>query len=192
MGKYIDAEKLKAEIKAWRNKQIGFAWDAVNEVLKIVSSIQQEQPEGNLEYWLEHFGMPKENIDNCITQIAQGYGACRYLEGVQHGAEAVNELAQQEHPSLPSNLDEAAKKIAYGVCKQLPNGTEKDSIVYYAILAAKAGAEWMAGQGMDVDAEVCKLTDRAWVTVIDEKQFRNELHNKFNSGDKVVVQIRKK
>ena len=47
--KYIDAEKLKAEIKAWRNKQIGFAWDAVNEVLEIVSSIQQEQPEVDLK-----------------------------------------------------------------------------------------------------------------------------------------------
>ena len=43
--KYIDSEKLIAEIKAWRNKQMGFAWDAVNEVLEIVSSIQQEQPE---------------------------------------------------------------------------------------------------------------------------------------------------
>lgn len=52
-----------------------------------------------------------------------------------------------EQPSLPSNIDEAAKKIAYDVCKQLPNGTEKDSIVYYAILAAKAGAGWMTGQG---------------------------------------------
>ena len=53
---------------------------------------------------------------------------------------------QQEQPSLLSNLDEAAKIIAYDVCKQLPNGTEKDSIIYYAILAAIAGAEWMAGQ----------------------------------------------
>ena len=65
-----------------------------------IASIQQEQPKGNLEYWLEHFGMPKENIDNCITQIAQGYGACRYLEGIQHGAEAVNELAKQVQPEV--------------------------------------------------------------------------------------------
>lgn len=55
-----------------------------------------------------------------------------------------------EQPSLPSNIDEAAKKFAYDVCKQLPNGTEKDSIVYYAILAAKAGAEWMASQGVSL------------------------------------------
>lgn len=40
---------------------------------------------------LAHYGMPKENIDDAITQIAQGYGACRYLEGVNDGAEAVIE-----------------------------------------------------------------------------------------------------
>lgn len=41
-------------------------------------------------------------------------------------------------------LDEVAKKIAYDVCKDLKAGEEKDVIVYYAILAAIAGAEWMA------------------------------------------------
>lgn len=45
MSKYIDADRLIAEIKAWRNKQMGFAWDVVNEVLEIVSSLQQEQPQ---------------------------------------------------------------------------------------------------------------------------------------------------
>lgn len=58
----------------------------------------------------------------------------------------IDEL-QEEQPSLPSNLDEAAKEIAYSVCRQLPNGEEKDNIVYYAILAAKSGAKWMAEQG---------------------------------------------
>lgn len=33
-------------------------------------------------------------------------------------------------------LEELAKKIAYDVCSILPSGEEKDSIVYYAILAA--------------------------------------------------------
>lgn len=55
---------------------------------------------------------------------------------------AITSLQQEQ----PSNLDEAAQRIAYDVCKQLPNGEEKDGIVYYAILAAIAGAEWMAGQ----------------------------------------------
>ena len=42
-------------------------------------------------------------------------------------------------------LDEVAKKIAYDVCKDLKAGEKKDAIVYYAILAAIAGAKWMAG-----------------------------------------------
>ena len=113
--KYIDSKKLIAEIGR-RKKSIDecpfieaeFGAEmrregkiqAYNEILSFITSLQQEQPKGNLEYWLEHFGMPKENIDNCITQIAQGYGACRYLDGIQHGAEAVNELAKQEQPEV--------------------------------------------------------------------------------------------
>lgn len=38
---------------------------------------------------LGFYGMPKENIDSAIEQIAETYGACRYLEGVKAGAEAV-------------------------------------------------------------------------------------------------------
>lgn len=98
MNKYIDAEKL---IKAIEDKGLDCSFAIKMErldTLALIDELQQEQPEGNLEYWLEYFGMPKGNIDNCITQIAQGYGACRYLEGIQHGAEAVNELAKQEQP----------------------------------------------------------------------------------------------
>jgi len=44
-----------------------------------------------LEYWLRFYGMSEENIDKCINQIAEGYGACRYLEGVNDGAAAVSQ-----------------------------------------------------------------------------------------------------
>ena len=44
MGKYIPANKLIELVKEWRSKQMGFAWDAVNEVLKIIDSLQEEQP----------------------------------------------------------------------------------------------------------------------------------------------------
>lgn len=47
--KYIDADKLIKLVKEWRSKQVGFSWDAVNEVLKIIDSLQQEQPEVDLE-----------------------------------------------------------------------------------------------------------------------------------------------
>lgn len=50
-----------------------------------------------LEYWLRYYGMPEENIEKCATQIMQGYGACRYLDGVSDGAEAVQEEAQRRN-----------------------------------------------------------------------------------------------
>ena len=45
-----------------------------------------------LKECLRHYGMPEENIDSCVTQIEQGYGANRYLDGVNDGAEAANSL----------------------------------------------------------------------------------------------------
>ena len=42
---------------------------------------------------LGFYGMPEENIDSAIEQIAETYGACRYLDGVAAGAEAVKEIA---------------------------------------------------------------------------------------------------
>ena len=130
--KYIDSEKLIAEIK-YRiklNKEMleidgrPSDWGRIQEglyILRFIERIQQEQPHfadadktSNLEHWLAFFGMPKENIDNCITQIAQGYGACRYLEGIQHGAEAVNELAKQEQPEV--NLEKEIKNYLATKC----------------------------------------------------------------------------
>lgn len=58
-----------------------------------------------IEYWLREFGMPEDNIENCATQIAQGYGVCRYLDGVKAGAEAVNELEKEGE-----ELEKAANK----------------------------------------------------------------------------------
>lgn len=123
MSKFIDAEKLITEIKRRMNENYElaekapvFSHRAVEDfgILAFIEALRQErqeQPEVpdakskcGLEYWLKFFGMPTENIENCATQISQGYGACRYLEGVQHGAEAVNELgkevARQEQPEV--------------------------------------------------------------------------------------------
>jgi hypothetical protein len=48
-----------------------------------------------LEEILGFYGMPKYNIEAAAEQIAETYGACRYLDGVKVGAEAVNELKEQ-------------------------------------------------------------------------------------------------
>lgn len=125
--KYIDADKLIAKIVELRkelpntiehlnDEESGFARGQQYELTAIEAEIlclQQEQPDtkesiSHLEHWLAFFGCPEENIEKCATQIAQGYGAIRYLEGIRHGAEAVNELAQQEQPEvdLEKDIDE--------------------------------------------------------------------------------------
>lgn len=114
-----------------------------------------------------------------------------------HAIELVVDILESL-PSLPSNLDEAAKKIAYGVCKQLPNGTEKDSIVYYAILAAIAGAEWMAEQGVKIGETKIYLEDNGdeppysqeWLD-LESTEFKLP-DGAFQSGDEVEVILRKK
>jgi hypothetical protein len=45
---------------------------------------------------LAYYGMPEENIEAAAEQIAETYGANRYLEGVTAGAEAVKELGEQK------------------------------------------------------------------------------------------------
>jgi hypothetical protein len=40
--------------------------------------------------------MPKENIESVVEQIAETYGANRYLDGVTAGAEAVKELKEDK------------------------------------------------------------------------------------------------
>ena len=54
---------------------------------------------------------------------------------------------------VPQGLDEAAKRIAYDVCRDLHTGEEKDTTVYYATLAAIAGAKWVTEQCHDLTWE---------------------------------------
>lgn len=131
--------------------------------------------------WDEYEG--KENFD--------------YMVGLR--VKHLIELVQNYHqPSLPSNLDEAAEEIAKS---EIPveagealdlNGDcyETDDINWPErcgfIRGFKAGAEWLAGQGETRDD----------ITVTGD--FDGKAHifpipsSKFNPGDKVVVQIRKK
>ena len=91
----------------------------------------------------------------------------------------------------PQGLDEAAKQIAYDVCKELPtrwSGGDKDTVVYYAILAAIAGAKWMAEQfDLEADGEITQRPDGTLgvCIYIDER-------SGYKFGDRVIVQIRKK
>lgn len=91
-------------------------------------------------------------------------------------------------PSLPSNLDEAARKYGFEEyrrrCEGGEYGTSED--------AFKAGAEWMAGQGVSVDGKV--VMDFSEPYDIINRRLIAKLGDallKVEPGE-VIVQIRKK
>ena len=45
---------------------------------------------------LAYYGMSEENIENAVEQIAETYGASRYLDGVKAGADVVKELLKED------------------------------------------------------------------------------------------------
>lgn len=110
-------QQIKAEVERLKEWQ-PIATPSLNQLLSFLDSLQanhqvktESRKNNRLEYWLRLFGMPEENIDNCITQIAQGYGACRYLEGVAHGAEAVTELNKDAGMRAIDDSGDIAKEI---------------------------------------------------------------------------------
>lgn len=101
-------------------------------------------------------------------------------------------------PSLPSDLNEAAEEYAYNNWEDNDYHTgASEGLPFDAIghteKCFKAGAEWMAGQGVTREVEVKE--DAGGYPYID-KHFELYDYDKdeplFKAGDKVVVQIRKK
>ena len=90
-----------------------------------------------------------------------------------------------QETSLPSNLDEAAEKVEdyYDVGEEhgylyCHRGDIKD--------AFKAGAEWMAGQGVSIPGKV-------GIYGVDVESITKELwETGFKIGEEVILQIRKK
>ena len=145
--KYIDVEKLKAEIERYKQGAAIARFDNAGEnadyfqgkvdlcddLTHIIEFLQQEppvtkEPISHLEHWLAFFGCPEENIEKCATQISQGYGAIRYLEGVQRGAEAVNELAQQEQPEVDLEREIIKYKVPFSDDREYLNEQTLDAI----------------------------------------------------------------
>ena len=93
----------------------------------------------------------------------------------------------REQPSLPSDVDEAARK--YGHEKPiLPEGYNDGDIPLYERWTAdafKAGAEWKTGQMEVMEGEVVATSTNGWESI--------RIYKKLHSvGDKVTVQIQKK
>ena len=96
--------------------------------------------------------------------------------------DVVDFVLKNYRPSLPSNLDEAAEKYAKGEGLENALGGWEDMSD-----AFKAGAEWMAGQGVAKEAVIGMATEEISINV--SQHTLNELDP--CPGDKVVVQIRK-
>lgn len=95
---------------------------------------------------------------------------------------AIEALSQ---PSLPSDLGEAAKEYLrqYNESEYGNGGDDWDDDI---CITFKAGAEWMAGQGASFNTKV------GWIdgpTILD---WPDDILDKFEMGDEVIVQIRKK
>ena len=96
-------------------------------------------------------------------------------------SEIVDFVIKNYKPSLPSNLDEAAIDIVTenGRFELTTSGKMRIEDIMF-------GAEWMAGQGASFNTEV------GWIdgpTILD---WLYDILDKFEMGDKIVVQIRKK
>lgn len=88
---------------------------------------------------------------------------------------------QQEHPSLPSNIDEAAEEYSENI---LANNEDLQDAIEDVF---KEGAKWMARQGETIEGEV--VMDINNNLAITAKGFSGK---EAVFGDKVIVQIRKK
>lgn len=87
------------------------------------------------------------------------------------------------NPPLPSNLDEEANCYKNTVTPEEDVYSYETYTEYQITDAFKAGAEWMAGQGVTKEGVARPDDDEIWV---------NLKNTDIKDGDKIVVQIRKK
>lgn len=98
-------------------------------------------------------------------------------------------------PSLPSNLDEAAHEFEdmamsdYDDICVTENGEERPVLKYNFTDAFKAGAEWMAGQGVNSEG---KVFTSAFTSYVKTPGIEKLLKDAFPEDTEVIVQIRKK
>lgn len=119
--------------------------------------------------------MTKEKIVEAIANNKMlPYINPDFLSGI------VDFVLDNYQPSLPSNLDGAADEYGHGIF------LDGDCSCIGVTDAFKAGAEWMAEQGISVEGD----TDNG---LSDEYDIRLEDYlNSLPKGTKLVLQIRKK
>lgn len=144
--KYINSEKLKAEIERLKKEYYndGTFMDSVAETAlnKLLSSIKSQEQEPSLHSTLD------ETAEECIMSLVH------------------NEVDWK----IPSDNPELS-----------------EFVITFLYDMFKAGAEWMARQGVTVDGLVVCDKDTHYY-----KDIVMEIPDTLNVGDKVIVQIRKK
>ena len=121
------------------------------------------------------------NLDKKTEETCQDRNVRESLNGLHKllkGEELTGmERLEKLQPSLPSNINEAANKVAVSYDNGTCDGIAQDCF--------KAGAKWMAGQGKTVEGYISIRGKRSLVAVMDKLE-------KFKYCDKVIVQIREK
>lgn len=158
MSKFIETNKLQAEIKellktAENEEKEAFAkLDAeghlvavtktaiCTKVVGIINLLQQEQLEADLEKLVnEEFASRSRATERGLEVAYNRAELSRFIKRIALVFITKKEV-QQEQPSLPSNLDEAARRYVTP-----PNAL--------GIRTFKAGAEWMAEQLKNMKAK---------------------------------------
>ena len=141
--------------------------------------------------------MTKEDVIEILERFVVGGKPCSQREIVDACASAYRMLKEQ--PSLPSDLDEVAKKQAETIYpKIIRTGHVAEHDVNLLTRRGfkkgfKAGAEWMTGQGdviatrLVIDSEGRVNLNFAIGDITDEN-----CKPKYYAGQDVIVQIRKK
>ena len=127
--------------------------------------------------------MTKEEAVNKAIEIEFGLGNDRSIR--EHNSSLVK-IAEHVydllHPSLPSNLDEAAEEYVSTLCDRADEGLRIDTTLESSF---KAGAEWMAGQGEIHDCRVL-------LNGVSQYKIIQQVVESFEPDEIVTVQIRKK
>ena len=130
------------------------------------------------------------NLEKGTGETCQDRNVKESLNGIRKllkGEELTGmERLEKLQPSLPSNLDEAAKESAKKWRKN-PDGTESRELFFAPYIRGfKVGAEWMAGQGETVEGYITDEIAYNGIAVILDNE------GQLKPDDKVIVQIRKK
>ena len=124
--------------------------------------------------------MTKEECIAILRRYADYDGmGIQNLTGCKEAMKMAADLLSAEHPSLPSDIDEAAEEYGKRQGSELrPFGTK----------FFKAGAEWMAGQGVKATATV-GYYNQSGLSILTEPSIKKL---GFKEGDELEITIRKK